>query len=177
MTVATGDLNIMAKEAGDIAQCDEIVGREERNFPPPPCIGDRHEASASQEHLAQVMGDSDNIVHGHAGDSSATDRDGEESESDIVAGDGDWEITDVVGKEIIHGTVHYLVQWKPTLVSANEINAPELIGDFESKFGTPQTQSVLGGRIQKKPSSKMGGHGREANRRGRGRPRKEVSRH
>lgn len=164
----------MAKEAEETVLGDEVVGRDGANSPAPPHGEDGPKASVGQEHVDQVMADADDIVHDHAGDSSVGDRAGEESEPDLVAGDGDWEITALTGKEIIAGVVHYLVQWKPTLVPVNEIDAPELIGEFEIKFGTHRNQSVQEGRIAKKRSPK---HGKDKNARSRGRPRKNELDH
>ncbi|KAI5465225.1 hypothetical protein BGZ63DRAFT_422165 [Mariannaea sp. PMI_226] len=53
--------------------------------------------------------------------------------------DMEWEIGNLLGKEVIDGVVHYLVAWKPTLVPEHEINAPELIRSFEEKFQVRRT--------------------------------------
>ncbi|KAH8748596.1 hypothetical protein F5883DRAFT_633663 [Diaporthe sp. PMI_573] len=82
-------------------------------------------------------------VHGYGGQSTMRTSAGpEQGHSADVAADGEWEITELIGKEIIHGEVHYLVRWKATLVREHEINAPELIGKFEAKFGTKTNKPV-----------------------------------
>ncbi|KAG7145208.1 hypothetical protein HYQ46_006051 [Verticillium longisporum] len=81
----------------------------------------------------------------------------------------------LIGKEVIQGKVHYLVHWKATLVPEHEINAPELIGKFEAKFGAKANTFAGTGRIAKQTRPKLRKDGKEKSARRRGRPRKEVS--
>ncbi|RXG42227.1 hypothetical protein VDGE_30281 [Verticillium dahliae] len=76
----------------------------------------------------QLMVDMDNNVNAQIGKSIRRTSTGSKRGRpvDAVANE-EWEITELIGKEVMQGKVHYLVRWQPTLVPEDEINAPELI--------------------------------------------------
>jgi hypothetical protein len=153
------------------------VGKSEATIPAPVHVENNVEAFADKTHEDQLIVDVDD-VHGHGGQSTMRTSAGpEQGHSADVAADGEWEITELIGKEIIHGEVHYLVRWKATLVREHEINAPELIGKFEAKFGTKTNKPVGGARIAKKTRLKFGKPGKDTKTRPRGRPRKHELAH
>jgi hypothetical protein len=123
----------MAKKAEEIELGNEIVGRDGTTSPAPPYIEDGPKASV--EHDDQVMADADDIVHGYVGGSSVGDPTGEKSEPDLAAGNGDWEITALIGKDIIDGEVHYLVQWKPTLCQSTRSTLPNWLVSLRLNMG------------------------------------------
>ena len=55
----------------------------------------------------------------------------------VVDADLDWEIRDILGKKVVNSKVHYLVDWRPTLVLEDELgNAKELVDEFEARLQT-----------------------------------------
>ncbi|KAM9875413.1 hypothetical protein VDGL01_10475 [Verticillium dahliae] len=98
----------------------------------------------------QLMVDMDNNANGQMGQSIRSTSTGSEQGRPIdVVADGEWEITELIGKEIIQGKVHYLVRWQATLVPEDEINAPELISRFEAKFRVKASLHTGSSRVAK----------------------------
>ncbi|EGY23393.1 uncharacterized protein VDAG_04831 [Verticillium dahliae VdLs.17] len=98
----------------------------------------------------QLMVDMGNHANGQIGKSIRSTSTGSEQGQPVdVVADGDWEITELIGKEVIQGKVHYLVRWQATLVPEDEINAPELIGRFEAKFGVKASPHTGSSRVAK----------------------------
>jgi hypothetical protein len=62
--------------------------------------------------------------------------------------DPDWEVCDILGKKVVDGKVHYLVDWRPTLVLEDELgNAKELVDEFEARLRT-QRESQHGRAVE-----------------------------
>ncbi|KAM9874947.1 hypothetical protein VDGL01_10975 [Verticillium dahliae] len=126
----------------------------------------------------QLMVDMDNHGNGQIGKSirRTSTGSGRGQPVDVVA-DAEWEITELIGKEVIQGKVHYLVRWQATLVPEDEINAPELIGRFEAKFGMKASPHMgsSGGTKQTRPTKIRKIDNEAKVRRRRGRPRKSVT--
>ncbi|CAI6040874.1 unnamed protein product [Clonostachys chloroleuca] len=123
------------------------------------------------------MVDADDDVYSYAGESTIMiSTSPEQSQPTAITTDVDaeWEIDgELIGKEVIDGNVHYMVNWKPTLVPATMMqNALELIDRFEARFGAQSGKSVEGARVAKKTamSWKSSKHGKNTTARRRGRP-------
>ena len=53
----------------------------------------------------------------------------------VVNASLEWDVRDIIGKKVVNGEVHYLVDWRPTLVSKHELgNAKERMDEFEARF-------------------------------------------
>jgi hypothetical protein len=53
----------------------------------------------------------------------------------VVDDNQNWEIRDLIGKEVVNGEVYYLVDWYPTLVSGHSLgNTKELLDEFEARL-------------------------------------------
>jgi len=60
----------------------------------------------------------------------------------------DWEVRDILGKKVVDGRVHYLVDWRPTLVLEDVLgNAKELVDEFEARLRT-QRESQNGKAVE-----------------------------
>jgi hypothetical protein len=47
----------------------------------------------------------------------------------------DWEVREVIGKEYVHGVLHYMVEWCPTLQHVHSLeHAKELVDKFEARL-------------------------------------------
>ncbi|RXG42228.1 hypothetical protein VDGE_30282 [Verticillium dahliae] len=80
----------------------------------------------------EVMTDMDDDFNDHGrrpvqGASTGLEQD---QRADLTAGE-EWEITELMGREVIDGNVYYLIDWTPPLVPEDEINATNLISRFE----------------------------------------------
>ncbi|KAG7102935.1 hypothetical protein HYQ44_017023 [Verticillium longisporum] len=124
----------------------------------------------------EVMTDMDDDFndHGRRPAQGASSRLEQGQRADLAAGE-EWEITELMGREVIDGKVYYLIHWTPTLVPEDEINAPNLISRFEARFGA-KSNTMRPTRIAKQPRlTKMRKDGKEMPKCRPGRPRKEVS--
>jgi hypothetical protein len=66
----------------------------------------------------------------------------------VVDADPDWEVRDILGKKVVDGKVHYLVDWRLTLVLESELgNAKELVDEFEARLRT-QRESQHGRAVK-----------------------------
>jgi hypothetical protein len=66
----------------------------------------------------------------------------------------EWEISDIVGKEVVDGQVHYLVEWSATLVPKCELGkAKVLVDKFEARL-LAQCKQRAGKRQVRLPQSK-----------------------
>lgn len=53
---------------------------------------------------------------------------------DAEAYSGEWEAHRIIGEEIIHGKVHYMIEWKPSLVSEDDAqNASQLVQEWHKR--------------------------------------------
>jgi hypothetical protein len=95
----------------------------------------------------------------------------------------EWEICDIIGKEDVDGVLHYWVQWSATLVPKCEMGkARALITRFEARLLAQGRQRGKIGQ-ERLPLLKAGKQatagaratGKTPQKRGRGRPRKQVS--
>jgi hypothetical protein len=44
----------------------------------------------------------------------------------------DWQVREVIGKEYVHGVLHYMVEWCPTLQPVHSLeHAKELVDEFD----------------------------------------------
>jgi hypothetical protein len=92
----------------------------------------------------------------------------------------EWEICDIIGKEDVDGAPHYWVQWSTTLVPKCEMRkARALIARFEAGLRAQRKQK--GGKGRDRPSPSRAGKqagtratGETQQKKGRGRPRKQV---
>jgi hypothetical protein len=51
----------------------------------------------------------------------------------VVDANLDWDVRDILSKKVVNGAVHYLVDWRPTLVPEDVLgNAKELVDEFEA---------------------------------------------
>ncbi|KAG7126042.1 hypothetical protein HYQ44_001082 [Verticillium longisporum] len=164
--------NILPIQAEVTVTSSAMVRKSKATVPAPILVENDVNPSADKADKDEVMADMDDINdHGHGpvrGPSTGLEQD---QRADLAA-DEEWEITELIGKEVIHGKVHYLVRWKATLVPEHEINAPDLIGEFEARFGAKAHTSAGSGRIAKKTRPKVMMDDKETNTRRRGRPRK-----
>jgi hypothetical protein len=94
------------------------------------------------------------IVFGHHGEhSSRTAVDGKLANtaraspatsaplSQVADANQDWEICDILAKNAVDGELHYLVDWRPTLVPEHALgNAKEPVDEFEARFRTQYRQ-------------------------------------
>jgi hypothetical protein len=91
----------------------------------------------------------------------------------------DWDVRDILSKKVINDEVHYLVDWRPTLVPEHALgNAKELVDEFEARVRAQlKSKSERGG-----PYLKQGGRamtvadvpGKTPEKRPRGKPRKQA---
>ena len=64
----------------------------------------------------------------------------------MINADQDWEVRQIIGKEDINGVLHYLVDWRPTLLPEHSLgHAEELVNKFKARL-----------RAQCKPKNKRG---------------------
>lgn len=152
-----GDTGMGRDRAFTLAQAQEESGHE----------------PVANKHDDQVIIDS-NDSYESLSESSTQISAGEHSQPAAMAEDVAWEITELIGREVIGGTMHYLVQWKPTFVPEDEISAAELIGEFEAKFGARNDWPVHGPKVSKKIRPRLTKDGHDKKTRRRGRPRKLV---
>jgi hypothetical protein len=100
------------------------------------------------------------------------------------ASDGkqEWEISDIIGREVVDGEVHYLVEWSATLVPKSEMGkARALVARFEARLQA-QCRQRVGKRQGRVPPPKAGKQaiavaratGETQQKKGRGRPWKQV---
>jgi hypothetical protein len=53
----------------------------------------------------------------------------------VVDADPNWEVRDILGKKVVDGKVHYLVDWCSTLVLEDMLgNAKELVEESEARL-------------------------------------------
>lgn len=53
----------------------------------------------------------------------------------VVDDNQDWEVRNVIGKEVVNDEVYYLVDWRPTLISGHSLgNSKELVDQFEARL-------------------------------------------
>lgn len=90
----------------------------------------------------------------------------------------DWEVRDIIGKRVVDGDVHYLVDWRPTLVPEHALgNVKELVDEFEARFRAQLTSETgLGGLGLKQGERAVAGGapGKTSQKRLRGRPWKQT---
>jgi hypothetical protein len=75
-----------------------------------------------------------------------------------INGDQEWEIQDVIGKEVVDSVVHYWVQWEATLLPEYELpKAKALVEKFEARLRAQARQKDIDGEWQGRvPDSKAG---------------------
>jgi len=67
-----------------------------------------------------------------------------------VNDDREWEIHDIIGKEVVGGVVHYWVQWEATLLPVCELpRAKVLVEEFEARLRGQARQKDSNGKGQK----------------------------
>jgi hypothetical protein len=98
--------------------------------------------------------------------------------AEVTDGKQEWDMRDIIGKEVVGGEVHYLVEWSATLVPKYELGkAKVLVDKFEARLRAQERQTGGKGR-GRLPQSKAGRRaavGAHATRqKQRGRPRKPV---
>ncbi len=55
--------------------------------------------------------------------------------TEVADGKQEWEICDIIGKEVVNGEVLYLVEWSATLVHKWELGkAKHLVDKFEAQL-------------------------------------------
>jgi hypothetical protein len=102
--------------------------------------------------------------------------------AEVTDGKLEWEIRDIIGKEVVDGEVHYLVEWSATLMPKCELGkAKGLVDKFEARLRA-QCRQRGGKRRGRLPPRKAGKQaiagayatGETQQKKGRGRPRKQV---
>jgi hypothetical protein len=98
--------------------------------------------------------------------------------AEVTDGKQEWEICDIIGKEVVDGEVHYLVEWSATLMPKCELEkAKGLVDKFEARLRAQERQRGGKGRGSL-PQSKagqqaaVGAHATQQ--KYRGRPRKQL---
>lgn len=74
----------------------------------------------------------------------------------VTDGKQEWDIRNIIGKEVVDGKVHYLVEWGATLVPHDELGKAKVLVD---KFGArlqAQCRQRVGKKPGRLPSSKAG---------------------
>jgi hypothetical protein len=90
----------------------------------------------------------------------------------------DWEVRKVIGKEYVHGVLHYMVEWSPTLQPVHSLeDAKELVDEFAARLQALRKNQEGGSRSGTKRDRQvtMEGDvlGGQQKKRPRGRPRKQ----
>ena len=102
--------------------------------------------------------------------------------AEVTDGKQEWEISDIIGKEVVDDEVHYLVEWSATLVPKCELGkAKVLVDKFEARLRA-QCRQRGGKRQGRLPPPKAGKQaivvaratGETQQKKERGRPRKQV---
>jgi hypothetical protein len=76
--------------------------------------------------------------------------------AEMTDGKQEWEICDIIGKEVVDGEVHYLVEWSATLVPKCELGkAKVLVDKFEARLRA-QCRQKGGKRRGRLPPSNCG---------------------
>ncbi|CRK31574.1 hypothetical protein BN1723_016249 [Verticillium longisporum] len=168
--------NIGPPQAQVTAPSSAMVRKSKAILPAPILVENDVNTSADLADKDEVMTDMDDDFndHGRRPAQGASSRLEQGQRADLAAGE-EWEITELMGREVIDGKVYYLIHWTPTLVPEDEINAPNLISRFEARFGA-KSNTMRPTRIAKQPRlTKMRKDGKEMPKCRPGRPRKEVS--
>jgi hypothetical protein len=102
--------------------------------------------------------------------------------AEATDGKQEWEISDIIGKEVFDGEVHYLVEWSATLMPKCELRkAKGLVDKFEARLRAqcrPRGEKRRG-RLPPPKTGKQATAGARAagetqQEKGQGRPRKQV---
>jgi hypothetical protein len=93
---------------------------------------------------------------------------------EVASDNQEWEICDIIGKEDVDGEPHYWVQWSATLVPRCEMGKARLRaqGKQRGKIGREKLPLLKAG---KQATAGACATGKTPQKRGRGRPRKQVS--
>jgi hypothetical protein len=76
--------------------------------------------------------------------------------AEVAEGKQEWDICDIIGKEVVDSEVHYLVEWSATLVPKYELGkAKVLVDKFEAQLQV-QCRQRGGKRRGRLPLSKAG---------------------
>ena len=49
--------------------------------------------------------------------------------AEVAGGKQEWDIRDIIGKEVVNGEVHYLVEWSATLVPKYKLGKAKVLVD------------------------------------------------
>jgi hypothetical protein len=135
----------------------------------------------SQESVIAIDGQSATLARSPSTVSASDDPRRPQQVVEVANDKQEWEICDIIGKEDVDGEPHYWVQWSATLVPKCEMGkARALITRFEARLRAQGRQRGKIGR-ERLPLSKAGktvgarATGKTPQKRGRGRPRKQVS--
>jgi hypothetical protein len=101
-----------------------------------------------------------------------------EQVAEVADGKQEWEIRDIIGKEVVDGEIHYLVEWSATLVPKCELGkAKVLVDKFEARLRAQcrQRGGKRRGRLPPSKASKQAiadnrANGETQQNKGRGRP-------
>jgi hypothetical protein len=73
-------------------------------------------ATATQEPVAVIDSQSATLAGSSLMISESNDPGRPQQVAKVADGKQEWEIRDIIGKEVVNGEVHYLVEWTTTLV-------------------------------------------------------------
>jgi hypothetical protein len=139
-------------------------------------------ATAPQESVAAIDGQSATLATNTSMISEPNDPKRLQQVTEVTDGEQEWDIRDIIGKEVVDGEVHYLVEWSATLVPKYDLGkAKVLVDKFEAQLRA-QCRQRVGERRGRLPPPKAGKHaiagaratGKTQQKKGRGRPQKQV---
>ena len=96
--------------------------------PTPPAI-------TSQESIIAIDGHSTTLPRSALMIPKLNDLEMPQPVAEVTDGKQEWEISNIIGKEVVDGEVHYLVEWSATLVPKCELGkAKVLVDKFEARL-------------------------------------------
>ena len=141
------------KENSDVVNAPQCYEKDRSHSPhmkpAPP-------ATAPQESVAAIDSQSATLVRSNSMISKSNDPEMPQHVAEVAGGKQEWEISDIVGKEVVDGEVYYLVEWSATLVLKSELGkAKVLVDKFEARLRA-QCRQRGGKRRRRLPPSKAG---------------------
>jgi hypothetical protein len=144
---------------GGLKEDSEVISAQQSNVNdlshsphiiPPPA------ATAPQESVRAIDGQSATLARSVSMISESIDPGIPQRAAEVADGKQEWEIRDIIGKEVVDGEVHYLVEWSATLVPKCELGkAKVLVDKFEARLRA-QRRHRGGKRRGRLPPSKAG---------------------
>jgi hypothetical protein len=127
-------------------------------------------AMASQESITAIDGQSATFLRSALMIPELNDPGKPQLVAEATDGKQEWEISDIIGKEVVDGEIHYLVEWSATLVPKCELGkAKVLVDKFEARLRAQCRQR--GGKTREAASTE----GRQAGNCGSSRSRRDST--